>query len=133
MKEFHLKIATPDGVEYDGMAESLLVKTSDGDIEILTGHTELIASVAVGRARILYGGTERFASAAGGFLSVTKDSVKLVCTTFEFADRIDVKRAEAAKARAEELLRTSKDKAEIGAAEAKLARALNRIKVSELY
>ncbi len=132
MKEFHLKIATPDGIEYDGMAESLLIKTSDGDVEILAGHTELIASVGIGRARILYGGTERFASAAGGFLSVTKEAVKLVCTTFEFADTIDIKRAEAAKARAEELLRTARDKAELGAAEAKLARALNRINVSSL-
>lgn len=39
--------------------------------------------------------------AAGGFLSVEKGEVRLVATTFEYADEIDVARAEAAKARAE--------------------------------
>ena len=132
MREFHLQIATPDGVEYDGMAESLLVRTSDGDVEILASHTDLIASVATGRVRVLYHGTERFASASGGFVSVTKDEVKLVCTTFEFADQIDLKRAEAAKAHAEELLRQAKGDRDIKKAEASLSRALNRIKVAKL-
>ncbi len=132
MKEFHLQIATPDGIRYDGECESLLVRTSDGDVEILAGHTEIIASLATGRARILYGGTIRFASVSGGFISVTKDEVKLVATTFEFADEIDVRRAEVAKKRAEELLRAAKDDAAIKSAEAKLSRALSRIKVSSL-
>ncbi len=132
MKEFHLKIATPDGVEYDGAAESLLIRTSDGDVEILAGHTELVASVVTGRVRILYAGAERFASASGGFLSVGKDGAILVCTTFEFSDEIDIKRAERAKERAEELLRQAKDERMAKAAEAKLSRALNRIKISKL-
>ncbi len=132
MREFHLKIATPDGTEYDGPAESLLIKTTDGDVEILAGHTDLLATVAIGRARILHAGAQRFASVAGGFISVSKEGVSLVTTTFEFADEIDVKRAEAAKERAEELLRQAKSDAEIGAAQAKLLRALNRIKVSTL-
>ena len=132
MREFHLKIATPDGVVFDAPAESLLVKTADGDVEILAGHTDLIATVAIGRARILAGSTARVASVAGGFISVTKDDVSLVCTTFEFADNIDVNRAQAAKEEAEELIRQAKSDAQMRAAEAKLSRALNRIRVSKL-
>ncbi len=132
MKKFKLQIASPDGIKYDGEAESLLVRTADGDVEILAAHTELIASLTVGRARILYAGTERFASVSGGLVSVTKDGVKLVATTFEFADEIDVKRAEAARERAEELLRQARDDAAMKSAEAKLSRALTRIKVAGL-
>ncbi len=132
MKNFHLQIATPDGIKYNGECESVLVRCADGDIEILAGHTELVASLAVGRVRILYAGTERFASASSGFVCVTKDGVKLVATTFEFADEIDVKRAEAARERAEELLRSAKDDAALQNAEAKLSRALSRIKVSKM-
>ena len=132
MREFHLTIATPDGVEFDGLVESLLVKTGDGDVEILAGHTDLLATLAVGRARVLTAGKSRFASVAGGFISVTKDEVALVCTTFEFADSIDVKRAEKAKEHAEELLRQAKSDKQMRAAEAKLSRALNRLKVSKL-
>ena len=31
MKAFHIDIVTPDGIEYDGEVESLLVRTDDGD------------------------------------------------------------------------------------------------------
>ena len=39
MKSFHIEIVTPDGIEYEGEVESLLVRTDDGDVEILAGHT----------------------------------------------------------------------------------------------
>ena len=35
MRTFHLEIVTPDGLSYDGEAQSLLVHTTDGDVEIL--------------------------------------------------------------------------------------------------
>ena len=52
MKEFHLQIATPDGIRFDGAAESLLVKCEAGDVEIMAGHADLFSSLGIGRARI---------------------------------------------------------------------------------
>lgn len=133
MRTFHLEIVTPDGLVYDDEAQSLLVHTTDGDVEILRGHIDLIAPVDIGRARVLDGeGKARLASCAGGFLSVSKGKVRLVAVTFEFAEDIDVKRAEAAKIRAEEKLAVARDRKEVKLAEAKLARALNRIHISEI-
>ncbi len=133
MRTFHLEVVTPDGLMYDGEAQSLLVHTTDGDVEILRGHTDLIAPVAIGRARILdEQGNARFASCAGGFLSVTKEGVRLVTVTFEFAENIDINRAKAAKERAEHALSNAKDRKETQLAEAKLARAINRIRVYEI-
>ena len=110
MKKFHIEIVTPDGIEYDGEVESLLVRTDDGDVEILAGHTDLLASIGVGRARLLIDGKPRFASANGGFLSVKAGNVTLCAITFEFADQIDLKRAEEAKARADKKKRTTSKK-----------------------
>jgi len=132
MKNFHLEIATPDGMRFSGEAESLLVRTADGHVEIMSGHTDLLASITTGRVRIKADGEDRFASASGGFLSVTRDGVKLVTTTFEFADEIDLKRAEAARDNAENLLRSASDKSDTAYLEAKLARALTRIKVANM-
>ena len=132
MNKLHLEIATPDGMRFSGEADSLLVRTADGDVEIMSAHTDLIASLTTGRVRIKVDGNDRFASASGGFLSVTKDGVKLVATTFEFADEIDLKRAQAAKEKAEELLKSASGKDEIAFLEAKLARALTRIKVADM-
>ena len=132
MNEFHLTVVTPDGTEFDGMATSLLVKTDNGDVEILANHADYFASLGIGRARIEANGEKRIASSAGGFLSVKKNEVMLVATTFEFADEIDVERAIRAKEMAEEAIARSNDDKALMLAKAKLARAINRINVSEL-
>ena len=130
MKAFHIEIVTPDGIEYSGNVESLLVRAEDGDVEILAGHTDLLASLGVGRARLLIDGKPRFASVNGGFLSVKGGVVRLCAITFEFADQIDLKRAEAAKEKAENALKAADDQREERMAKAKLARAASRIRVA---
>ena len=45
MKPFHLEIVTPDGLAYSGEVESLLIRTDDGDVEILCGHADFLASI----------------------------------------------------------------------------------------
>ena len=132
MRAFHIEIVTPDGLDFSGEVESLLVRTDDGDVEILAGHTDLLASVSTGRVRILQNGQSRFASVNGGFLSVSNGKVRLCAITFEFADQIDLKRAEAAKERAESALRSAKDERDERVAKAKLARAASRIKVANM-
>ena len=132
MRQFHLEIVTPDGLEFDGMAESLLTRTDDGDVEILAGHADLIATVGIGRTRIISGGKTVFASSAGGFLSVKGGEVRLVTVTFELQDDIDLERAKRAKERAEELLKSKSGEKDIRIAKAKLARALNRINVANM-
>ncbi len=132
MNEFHLTIVTPDGTKFDGNATSLLVKTESGDVEILAKHADYFASLGIGRARVQANGENRLASSAGGFLSVKQNEVMLVATTFEFADEIDLQRAVLAKEKAEEAIARSNDDKAIMLAKAKLARAVNRINVSEL-
>ena len=130
MRAFNIEIVTPDGLKYSGEVESLLVRTTEGDIEILAGHTDFLASLATGRARLIVDGKTRQAAASGGFLSVKGGKVRLCATTFEFAEEIDLKRAEEAKARAEAALSTARDDREERIVRAKLMRAASRIKVA---
>ena len=132
MKPFHIEIATPDGLCYDGEIDSLLIRTDDGDVEILAGHTDFLTTLSTGRARIIKNGESRFASASGGFISVSRYGVKVAAITFEFADEIDLKRAEIAKENAELALHSARDERDERIAKAKLARALNRINIAEL-
>ena len=131
MRTFHLEIVTPDGRAFDGEAESLLVHTTEGDVEILCGHMDYLAAIGTGRARILVNGEARRASCSGGFLSVAGGEVRLVAVTFEFAEDIDEKRALAAKERAEMAIANAKDRQEKKVAEAKLLRALNRLRIAK--
>ena len=132
MKSFNLKVVTPDGLAFDSKIESLLIRTDDGDVEILAGHTDLVASIGVGRARLIKDGKNVFAAVSGGFLSVTDGKVRLCTITFEFAKDIDVIRAEKAKQKAEQALKTAKDARDERIAKAKIARAAGRIKVANM-
>ncbi|MBP3591828.1 MAG: ATP synthase F1 subunit epsilon [Clostridia bacterium] len=133
MKEFSLQIVTPDKTVMDGKAISLLIRTATGDVEILAGHTDLLAALGTGRARIRTAdGMDTFASVSGGFLSVSDGVVRIAATTFEMASELDLKRAEAAKEKAEQAIKEAKSSAEIDLAKAKLARALTRISVKNM-
>jgi len=128
MNKLLLKIVSPDGEIFSGEAKSILVTTVNGEVQILAGHADLIAPLATGRAKLtLTDGTSRTASASGGFILVSSDETKVVATTFEFADEIDVKRAELAKQKAEEALKNAKEAKDIEIAKAKLMRAISRI------
>ena len=131
MNLFKLSVVTPDGVAFEGEAESLLVHAEEGDLEILAGHVDYVVSVGTGRARIRTPEGVRLAACSGGFLTVVGGVASLVCVTFEFSDSIDIERARKAKEAAEAKLRDAKDERSVALAQAKLARALARIKVAE--
>ena len=132
MKPFHIEIVTPDGPAYCGEVESLLIRTDDGDVEILAGHADFLSSISTGRARLTIDGKNRFASVNGGFISVSKNEVRLCTITFEFADQIDLERAKRAKDRAEKALSAANDQRDERIARAKIARASSRINVAGL-
>ena len=131
MNTFPLKIVTPDGIRFDGEAQELIVRTSTGDMGILAGHINCVASLGMGRATVVIDGKKRYAACIGGMVSVVKGSVTLVPTTFEWADQIDVDRAKASQSRAQQILddKTSTD-TDILLAKARLMRALVRTSVA---
>ncbi len=131
MTPFPLKIVTPDGLMFDGEAEEVVVRAITGDVAILAGHINYVTPLGMGRALIVSGGKRRVAACIGGMLSVMGGAVTLVPTTFEWAEAIDVDRAESAYQRAERTLH-SKDAtaAEIKLAQARLHRALVRKSVA---
>ena len=132
MNSFPLKIVTPDGLQFDGKAEELIVRTTTGDIGILAGHINCVAPLGMGQAMVLTDGEKRYAACIGGMLSVVSGEVTLVPTTFEWADKINVDRAEASRGRAEKVLgdKNATD-TEIRLAQARLKRALIRKSVAD--
>ena len=131
MSTFHLKISTPDGLQFDGDVERLRVRMIDGDVCLLAHHTDYVSAVGAGEAAVaLEGGSVRKAACIGGMLTMIDNEANLIATTFEWADDIDLDRAERAKAAAEARIAAAKeDKRELMLAKAKLQRALVRISV----
>ena len=131
MTSFPLKIVTPDGLEFDGMAEEVVVRTTTGDLGILAGHINCVAPLGMGRATIVIDGQTRNAACIGGLISVNGGTVNLVPTTFEWAEEIDANRAEASLQRAQNVLSDkSASQTDIRLAQARLHRALVRKSVA---
>ncbi len=131
MNSFPLKIVTPDGLQFDGQAEEVVVRTTGGDMGVLAGHINCVAPLGMGQAMVLTEGKRRYAACIGGMLSVVSGEVTLVPTTFEWADKIDVERAEASEKRAKGVLANkSAAETDIRMAEARLKRALIRKNVA---
>ena len=127
MTPFPLKIVSPDGMEFEGMVEQLIVRTTTGDIGILAGHAPCVAPLGMGRAMVVVDGKKRYAACIGGMLSVSKEGVTLVPTTFEFAEDIDAARVEASYQRAKAILENKNaSDTDVKLAEARLRRALVR-------
>lgn len=133
MALFHLQIVTPDKLVYDGQAEKLIVRAVTGDVCIMARHIDYAVPVAVGVATVQDDrGNMRRAACNGGFLSVSNGEARLLPLTFEWADEIDVERAKIAKAKAEaDLSAAVNDDVAYRIAEAKLNRALTRLKAGE--
>ena len=131
MATYHLQIVTPDRMVFDGQAEKLSMRTAGGDVCILAHHIDYAAPLTIGEARVTdASGTTRSAACSGGMLAVSGGEVRVMATTFEWADEIDLARAQRARdeaqARLETLTRADKDYAVV---EAKLKRALVRTNV----
>ena len=131
MSSFHLQIVTPDGEFFDGPAERVKVRTINGDVAILAGHIPYVTALGTGEASVTVDGEVRKAAASGGMLSVTPEVVRVEATTFEWAEDIDLDRAQRAKETAEERIKKAQDARELELAKAKLSRALVRLKVGQ--
>ena len=133
MNGFPLKIVTPDGLHFDGIAEEVIVRTTTGDLGILAGHINCIAPLGMGQATVVIDGQKKYAACIGGMISSVNGSVTLLPTTFEWADKIDVERAEASQTRAKAVIADKNSTStEIRMAEARLKRALIRKNVANL-
>lgn len=133
MSSFKLKVITPDKILFDGDAEQITVRTTEGDVGILAGHENYVANLPSGVLKIIVEGKERYAAIAKGFLKVSYNKVTtIIATAAEWGEDIDIVWANRSKDDALNKIKQAKTESETTRAELKLKRALNRINVSSL-
>ena len=98
-------IVTQDRSLFSGEADMVVAPGSEGVLGILPHHTPLLTTLSYGILVVKHAGTESAFAIAGGIMEVLPDAVTVLADVGERVDEIDVARAEAAKARAEELLK----------------------------
>ena len=84
---------------------------SEGYFGVLPGHAPLLATLQVGEMWYRKGQEKHYLAIAFGFVEVLPDKVTVLAQIAERAEDIDLARAEAAKARAEERIAGAADRA----------------------
>ena len=130
MAEFVLTILTPDGAFFEGPAEHAVFRTTEGDVGILAGHADYIAALISGPMKVTRQGSFRRGAVHGGVLKVHDNKVTVLASACEWADEIDVERARRAEQRAREQMAVYTSGKEFDLAQAKLKRALTRLRVT---
>lgn len=129
---FKIEIITPDRVFYTGEADFLEFTTADGEIGVYKDHIPLTTVLAPGIVTIHNGDDIKSAAVHAGFAEILGDRVSLLAEVAEWPDEIDVERAEAAKARAEERLQNHAADVDVKRAEFALRKALIRIDTANI-
>lgn len=124
---FKLRIVTPDRDFYEGEVSMVEVNTTEGEIGVLKGHIPLTVVVAPGIINITEENETKKAALHSGFAEILQDSVVIMAEIIEWPNEIDLERAENARNRAEERLRTKTPETDILRAETALQRAMARI------
>ena len=120
----HVALVMPDRELWSGEARTVIAKTTEGDIGVLTGRAPVFGVLAEGSlVEILTDDADPVrAAVSGGFLSVAENQVSILAARAQLGSEVDANRAQ-------QTLDVTLAEAEPGPeepAEAKYARALLR-------
>lgn len=129
------EVATQDRLLFEGEVDSVFAPTPDGELGILPNHTPLLVKLDYGILKVRFDGREQLFTLSGGILEARPDMVIVLADVGERIEEIDVARAEAARKRAEELLKQipSTNTEEYLAVDAALHRAKMRLEAVQRF
>ena len=131
MATLRLEIITAERQVFADDVNVVVAPGIEGELGILPHHAPLITMLKPGELLIRKDGNETYMVVSGGFLEVRPDKVIVLADACERAEEIDITRAEEAKHRAEERLKTHPPGLDISRAQAALLRSLIRLRIAE--
>lgn len=131
MPTIHLDIITAERQVFSDEVDLVVAPGIEGELGILPHHAPLMTILKPGELLIRKDNEDIYMAVSGGFMEVRPDKVIILADACERAEEINIERAQAAKQRAEQLLKTPPPGTDISQIEAALRRSLVRLKVAE--
>jgi F-type H+-transporting ATPase subunit epsilon len=131
MATLKLEVITAERQVFADDVNIVVAPGIEGELGILPHHAPLMTILKPGELLIRKDGNETYMAISGGFLEIRPDKVIILADACERAEEIDITRAEEAKHRAEERLKTHPPGLDIARAQAALLRSLIRLRVAE--
>lgn len=125
--KLNLEVAVPERLMIREDVEEVQVRGTDGYLGILPGHAPLMTGLGAGVLRFGKDGETRYMAVHGGVMEVLPDRVRILADRAEWANEVDVQRAEKARRRANDLLRSHQMEIDVERAQEAIARAHARL------
>ena len=89
-----VEVVAPEGMVWEGEATSVIVRTTEGDIGILSDHEPVMAAMVPCAAEVVaISGQRQIIAVGGGFISVFHNRVSLLSDSATLADQVSVDQA----------------------------------------
>jgi F-type H+-transporting ATPase subunit epsilon len=125
-----LEVVTPEGLLLREEVDEVIAPGEDGYFGVLPGHTPFLATLGIGGIMYRKGQEKRYLTSFWGFCEVLPDRVNILAEVGERGTAIDVDRAEKAKERAEQRMKSLRDEAEYREVQAEYMKAVVRLGVA---
>ncbi|HEY4693451.1 MAG TPA: ATP synthase F1 subunit epsilon [Bellilinea sp.] len=99
------EIVSQDRIVFQGDVDIVVVPGSEGVMGILPNHSPLLSTLQYGIITVRSHNQEEFFTVAGGVVEVTGSRVTILANAAENVEEINIQRAEAARQRAEGMLK----------------------------
>jgi F-type H+-transporting ATPase subunit epsilon len=106
-QRLNVTVVTPEKNVQRGEVDQVVAPSVMGQVGILPNHRPLLAALKPGIVELWSGTSAQRLAISGGFIEVQDDNVELLVDTAERAEEVDLERAKAALAKAEEALKTA--------------------------
>lgn len=131
---FHLRIATLEKVVFEEEVSLATLPGEAGEFSVLPSHMPLITPLKLGEVTARKNGEEFYMAISGGMAEIQPHRVLVLAEEAERAEEIDEKHAEAARKKAEELMKEKHSDVEgFAGVQAELERALLRLKIARKH
>jgi len=99
------EIVSQDRMVWEGDADIVVLPGTEGEMGILPHHAPLLSTLRFGVIKVRAHGREEIFTVSGGVAEVQPDIITILADAAENVAEIDIARAEAARQRAEEMLK----------------------------
>jgi F-type H+-transporting ATPase subunit epsilon len=130
----HLEIVTTDRTVFEGEVDMITVPGGGGEMGILPHHAPVLSTLKAGELRVKTDGQTQEFAIGGGFIDIHNNRVIILADSAERADEIDLARADAARMRAQEMLKNAPpNKEDLIKLENSYRKSLVRLKVAQRH
>lgn len=130
---FHLDVVSAEKKIFSGYVETFQVTGSEGELGIYHGHAPLLTAIKPGMVRIVKEhGQEEIIYVSGGIVEIQPRTSTVLADTAIRGEELDAAKAEEAKRRAEDDMKSSHGDMDFAQAASELAKAMAQLRVIEL-